>query len=173
MFRGDMKPLLEMASWSLKENGSEGADRDLFLGAWLLPFSEFSTGLEPSCPRQVSLLASLLQKLYLILNQVRQWDQKASQQEHSTWSEEGARGRLWSEFRPAVSIMMVLKRCWMEMSALWINNMLKKPGADIRQKSKLIAKGNGDKIFRIKVPGKAVVFGKNMAEWKCCFGNQD
>ena len=41
--------------------------------------------------------------------------------------------------------------------------MLKEPGAD-RQKSKSSAGEDGDKIFKIKVSGKAAVFGKNMAE---------
>lgn len=42
--------------------------------------------------------------------------------------------------------------------------MLKEPGANIRQKSKSSAEGCKDTILKVRVPGKTVVFGKNMAD---------
>lgn len=54
--------------------------------------------------------------------------------------------------------MIVLERCWAEILVLWINKMLQEPGAD-KQKFKSSAEESGVK-FKIKVSGKAVVFGK-------------
>lgn len=51
----------------------------------------------------------------------------------------------------------------MEISTLWIHKMLKKLGANIRQKSKSSAEGSEGIILKIRVPGKTVVFGKNRA----------
>lgn len=58
-------------------------------------------------------------------------------------------------------MMIVFKRCEVEIPALWINKMLKEPGVDIRKKSGSSEEGSRDIIFKIRVPGKAVVFEKN------------
>ena len=105
----------------LRVMDSKRSFRGLFLGALLLLFPHFSVGLEPSFPGQVYLSESLLQRLHLIPDQTRQWEQRASPLEHSRWSEEGARGGLWCELRLAVSMRIMLKRCWVEILALWIN----------------------------------------------------
>lgn len=60
-------------------------------------------------------------------------------------------------------IIHFLKGCWVEISTLWIHKMLKKLGANIRQKSKSSAEGSEGIILKIRVPGKTAVFGKNRA----------